>query len=130
MKAKRKTAWSLALAAFGWAAAPPASTSNPEMEAAQSGGIELVQDRLELRSYEPYSTLQYGFRPEPPSPPRGVRKTRPEIVAPTRVAPLIRSGAPTPYTADWYRYRARSYRSFEPGTGLYTSYSGARRVCR
>ena len=94
------------------------------------GGIQLVQDRLELRSYEPYSTLQYGFRPEPPSPPRGVLKTRPEIVKPTRVAPLINSGAPVPYTADWYRYCAQNYRSFEPGTGLYTSYSGARRVCR
>jgi hypothetical protein len=128
MKAKRKTALILVAAALGWAIAAPALASNPEL--ARIGGIEPVQDRLELRSYEPYSTLQYGFRPEPPSPPRGVRKTRPEIVKPTRVAPLIRSGAPVPYTADWYRYCARSYRSFEPGTGLYTSYSGARRVCR
>lgn len=101
----------------------------PNLAEPPASGIERVQDRLELRSYEPYATLQFGFRPEPPSPPRGVRKVRPEIVQPTAVAPLMRPNVPEPFSAAWYRYCARTYRSFEPGTGLYTTYSGTKRLC-
>lgn len=35
-----------------------------------------------------------------------------------------------PWTADWYAYCSQRYRSFDPGTGLYTTYSGERALCR
>ena len=87
-----------------------------------------VVDRLEMRSYQPYSTLQYGFRPVPPVQ-RGVARKQLEIVKPQRLAPLIPYGSPTPWSAKWYAYCAKRYQSFEPGTGLYTSFSGNRRLC-
>jgi hypothetical protein len=101
-------------------AAPLATTAGPLMP---------VIDRPEMRSYQPYSGLQYGFRPTPPIE-RGMRRDRPEVVMPTPVPPLIRSGVPHPYSAQWYAYCAQKYRSFEPGTGLYTTFSGDRRMCR
>jgi hypothetical protein len=44
-------------------------------------------------------------------------------------APLMIAPAPTVGTAEWYDYCAAKYRSFEPTTGLYTTYSGERRSC-
>jgi hypothetical protein len=37
---------------------------------------------------------------------------------------------PAPYSGEWYRYCAEKYRSFNPRTGTYTTYSGEQRVCR
>lgn len=41
-----------------------------------------------------------------------------------------RSGAPEPWTDDWYAYCASKYRSFNPRTGRYLAYSGRYRLCR
>ena len=88
-----------------------------------------VVERPEIRSYQPYSTLQYGFRPDAP-PQRGVVDRRPRVVMPKRLAPLVPYGSPPPYSEEWYVYCADRYRSFEPATGLYTTFSGDRRLCR
>jgi hypothetical protein len=85
-------------------------------------------ERPEIRSYQPYSGLQYGFRPPPPA--ERTRPTRPRILAPAPLSPLIRPGVPHPYTAQWYAYCADKYVSFEPRTGLYTTYGGRKRLCR
>ncbi len=45
-------------------------------------------ERLEMRSYLPYSGLQKGFRPPPPMQ-HGVVTDRPEIVQPIPLAPLM-----------------------------------------
>ena len=61
--------------------------------------------RPEIRSYQPYSGLQFGFRPEPPVDRR--EPERPRVVRPEAVAPLIRSGPPLPHDAQYYGYCAR-----------------------
>ncbi|MTI16228.1 BA14K family protein [Rhodobacteraceae bacterium RKSG542] len=38
--------------------------------------------------------------------------------------------APKPWTPQWYAYCARKFRSFNADTGLYTTYSGKKRMCR
>jgi hypothetical protein len=56
---------------------------------------------------------------------------RPPVVKPKAVAPTIRRSGlpPEPFSAQWYVYCAEKYRSFDAETGLYTTYSGARRTC-
>ena len=76
-----------------------------------------VIDRPEIRSYKPYSTLQFGFRPRP-SIQRGVRTTRPRIVMPKRVAPLLDDGG---YSAQGYSYCADAPGAIEPREGPYGS---------
>ncbi len=88
-----------------------------------------VIDRPEMRSYQPYAGLQFGFRPDPPVE-RGVERKRPEVIMPTPLQPLIEYGKPGPYSAQWYAYCAAKFQSFEPSTGFYTTLSGRRRVCR
>lgn len=39
-------------------------------------------------------------------------------------------GAPRPWTDAWYRYCAKKYRSFDPGSGTFQPYEGPRRMCR
>jgi BA14K-like protein len=88
-----------------------------------------VQDRLELRSYNPYAGLQFE-EPLYGPPQRGVESTRPEVIMPSRKSPIFHQGTPDPYTAQWYAYCSGKYVSFEPRTGLYTSFSGRKRLCR
>ena len=88
-----------------------------------------VQDRLELRSYNPYAGLQFETPLYGP-PQRGVESTRPEVIMPSRKSPIFHQGTPDPYTAQWYAYCSGKYVSFEPRTGLYTSFSGQKRLCR
>src|SRR5688572_13349231 len=106
------------------------STGHTAQAGPSAAGIVLVQDRLEMRSFQPYAGLQDENVPVDAPVQRGVRKTRPEIVRPTAVNPVIETGVPRAFTAQWYKYCAQRYRSFEPGTGLYTSFSGQRRQCR
>jgi hypothetical protein len=86
--------------------------------------------RHEMRSYQPYSGLQVA--PVVPLPPaeRGAERKRLETPAPVPRSPVLVPGAPAAYTAQWYLYCAAKYQSFEPGTGLYTTFSGKRRICR
>ena len=88
-----------------------------------------VQDRLELRGYNPYAGLQFDTPLYGP-PQRGVESTRPEVIMPSRKSPIFHQGTPDPYTAQWYAYCSGKYVSFEPRTGLYTSFSGRKRLCR
>lgn len=37
---------------------------------------------------------------------------------------------PQPWTRAWYRYCTSKFRSFNPRTGYYTTYSGRKRFCR
>ncbi len=39
-------------------------------------------------------------------------------------------GRPAPWTAAWYDYCTARYRSFDPRTGYFVTYSGHRRFCR
>lgn len=39
-------------------------------------------------------------------------------------------GRPAPWTAAWYDYCHARYRSFNPHTGYFTTYSGRQRFCR
>lgn len=39
-------------------------------------------------------------------------------------------GAPEPWTPEWYDYCSDKYRSFDPETGTYTTYSGKKRFCQ
>jgi uncharacterized protein YcfJ len=41
-----------------------------------------------------------------------------------------RGGGLEPWTPGWYDYCGRKYRSFNPNTGYYTTYSGKKRFCR
>jgi BA14K-like protein len=88
-----------------------------------------VQDRLELRSYNPYAGLQFEAPLYGP-PQRGVEFTRPEVIMPSRKSPIFHQGTPDPYTAQWYAYCSGKYVTFEPRTGLYTTFSGRKRLCR
>jgi hypothetical protein len=45
-----------------------------------------------------------------------------------RVTPV--SARPAPWTPEWYDYCARKFRSFNPDTGKYLSFSGEYRLCR
>ena len=111
-----------ALAALPLVAAALAASAGPTLGQAGS--------RPEVRSYQPYSGLQE--EPVVPLPPaeRGVERKRPEIPTPRARSPVIIHGAPEAYTAQWYVYCAAKHQSFEPGDGLYTTYSGRRRICR
>ncbi|MAB00217.1 MAG: BA14K family protein [Stappia sp.] len=39
-------------------------------------------------------------------------------------------GHPEPWTPAWYRYCSSKYRSFNPDTGYFVTYSGRQRFCR
>ena len=39
-------------------------------------------------------------------------------------------GRPAPWTRSWIRYCSNKYRSFNPRTGYYTTYSGYKRFCK
>jgi len=113
---------------LGLAGPSAAATALPDF----AGTIVVqVQDRLELRSYQPYNGLLFeGDVPRDVAPQRGLAPGRPEVITPSRKSPVIQRGTPAPYTAQWYAYCAAKYLSFEPGTGLYTTYSGLKRACR
>ncbi len=63
--------------------------------------------RPEIRSYQPHSGLQYGFRPEPP----GQRRIRPgdadagtRVILPKAVPPLIEYGPPPTMNGPSHTY--------------------------
>ena len=45
-------------------------------------------------------------------------------------APRPYYGRPAPWTAAWYDYCSARYRSFNPHTGYFITYSGRARFCR
>lgn len=67
-------------------------------------------DRPDIRSYQPYSGLQFGFRPEPPGQ-RGIRPdrdSRPRVVKPIPVSPLIEYDPRAPFSGPSYRFCSRA----------------------
>ncbi len=42
----------------------------------------------------------------------------------------VYAGAPEPWTPEWYQYCSAKYRSFNPQTGQYLTYSGAYKLCQ
>lgn len=48
---------------------------------------------------------------------------------PARPVVVDRAG-PEPWTREWYRYCSAKYRSFNPRTGQFTTYSGVKKLCR
>ncbi|WP_436637335.1 BA14K family protein [Microbaculum sp. FT89] len=40
------------------------------------------------------------------------------------------AGGMQPWTPAWYQYCSSKYRSFDPNTGYYTTYSGQKRFCQ
>ena len=83
-----------------------------------------VIDRPEIRSFQPYSGLRYGFRPTPPAR-LGVRTGRPQVIMPKRVAPLIGYGNPPPSTSLGYAYCAeRPSGTIEPSGPPYRFAAG------
>ena len=49
---------------------------------------------------------------------------------PARVRRPVYDAAPEPWTDEWYDYCRAKYRSFNPETGRYKTYSGRYRLCR
>lgn len=62
----------------------------------------------------------------PPPPPRHFRRPPPPPV----YAPVHAGSRFHPWTPAWYRYCSNRYRSFNPNTGYFLSYSGEYRFCR
>ncbi len=50
--------------------------------------------------------------------------------APHYVPAPVYYGRPAPWTPEWYRYCASKYRSFDPSTGYFRTYSGRAKFCR
>lgn len=44
--------------------------------------------------------------------------------------PVVVEYAPRPWTREWYNYCSARYRSFDPGSGTYITYSGEERFCQ
>lgn len=88
----------------------------------------LIVDRPEIRSYQPYSGLQFNFSPEPPIQ-RGVGQKRPKIVAPRPVEPVIEYGAPRAYSAEGYAYCPDRPGQIEPREGPYAGAPLGQRTC-
>ncbi len=63
-------------------------------------GVIFVQTRPELRSFQPYAGLQDQNVPIVPPLPRYT--TRPAVIMPTPLPPVIHHGAPRPYSDQWY----------------------------
>jgi len=77
------------------------------------------QDDYAAGSVDAYSP------PPPPLPDRSVPQAR-------NYASVAPSGsvAPEAWTQDWYNYCSSKYRSFNPSTGYFTTYSGEQKFCR
>ncbi len=87
-----------------------------------------VIDRPEIRSYQPYSGLQFNFAPEPPLQ-RGVRQKRPKIIAPRPVEPVIELGPPRAYSVERYAYCPDRPGQIEPRDGPYGDAPLGQRTC-
>ena len=109
----------LCIIALSSAAAAPFGAGAALLGLSNAATLTPVVDRPEMRSYQPYSGLQFGFRPTPPVQ-RGVRSSRPRVVMPKPVAPLIGYGNP-PNLSLGYAYCAEPPGNLEPVTGPYAA---------
>jgi BA14K-like protein len=73
------------------------------------------------------------FSPKQAAPPPVVVERQVVVEKPVVVQQRVVETVETtlePYTAAWYAYCQRRYKSFDPNTGTYMSYSGQRRFCQ
>jgi hypothetical protein len=87
-----------------------------------------VIDRPEIRSYQPYSGLQFNFSLDQPVQ-RGVHQKRPKIIVPRPVEPVIESGPPRAYSVERYAYCADRPGQIEPRDGPYGDTPLGQRTC-
>ena len=107
-------------------AGPIAPSMDPAVRSTPQ--IAPVIDRPEMRSYQPYSGLQFNFAPTPPVQ-RGVHRKRPKVVAPRPVEPVIEYGPSRPYSSGGYAYCADRPGQIEPGDGPYGDQPLGQRTC-
>jgi hypothetical protein len=100
----------------------------PRVIATQPTLVTPVIDRPEIRSYQPYSGLQFNFSPEP-LPQRGVHRKRPKIVAPRPVDPVIEYGPSGSYSTGGYAYCTDRPGQIEPRDGPYGDAPLGQRTC-
>ncbi len=74
------------------------------------------------------------YAPPPPAYPNGGGYYyEPEAGAPIIYNPppeTVITYSPQPWTPEWYAYCSRKFRSFNPNTGTYTTYSGVNKLCQ
>lgn len=58
---------------------------------------------------------------------RAYHRAYADCMAERRARPV--SAAPAPWSEEWYEYCAAKYRSFDPDTGQFTTYSGRKKLC-
>ena len=102
----------------GFANARPLVPPDDALVMPSARPVTPVIDRPEIRSYQPYSGLQFNFAPEPPLQ-RGVHQKRPKIIAPRPVEPVIEFGPRRPYSAERYAYCPDRPGQIEPRDGPY-----------
>jgi hypothetical protein len=117
-----------AAAGGGLALARPIVPSDDALVMQSVRLVAPVIDRPEIRSYQPYSGLQFNFAPEPPVQ-RGVRQKRPKIIAPRPVEPVIEFGPPRPYAVERYAYCSDRPGQIEPRDGPYGDQPLGQRTC-
>ncbi len=88
---------------------------------------------------EAFSQPQYvappppAYRPPAPAyrPPAPAQPYYPPVVT-HRPAPVYQAqiAAPAPWSPAWFAYCTNKYRSFNPNTGTYRTYSGKNRFCQ
>jgi hypothetical protein len=111
-----------------YASAAPLAPLDYE-SASQSGPLIVpVIDRPEIRSYQPYSGLQFNFAPTPPVQ-RGVHRKRPKIVEPRPVEPVIEYGASRAHSTGGYAYCLDRPGQIEPRDGPYGDQPLGQRTC-
>lgn len=77
-----------------------------------------------------------SYQPPRPAyhPPRPAAAYQPPVVAynppPSYPAPQPVYAAPQPWSPAWFAYCTKKYRSFNPNTGTYRTYSGKNRFCQ
>jgi hypothetical protein len=84
----------VALAGAMLASLPAESSAAPfpGIRPLRQGAVTSVQaGRPEIHSYQPYSGLQFGFRPRPPTQ-RGATTDTPRVIMPKRIEPLLGYG--------------------------------------
>jgi hypothetical protein len=112
----------------GLAEARPLASPDDALVLSSAHRATPVIDRPEIRSYQPYSGLQFNFAPEPPLQ-RGVQQKRPKIIAPRPVEPVIEFGPPNPYSVERYAYCPDRPGQIEPRDGPYGDTPLGQRTC-
>ncbi|MTI19120.1 BA14K family protein [Rhodobacteraceae bacterium RKSG542] len=82
-------------------------------EAAAIGVLGLAAGAALANSMQPDYYAPPAYAPPPPA-----------------YVPPPSYGAPPAWSPEWYSYCSAKYRSFNPSTGTYTTYSGVQRMCQ